>query len=82
MSGTPGSMQTRSPGLRSLTSSPDCNHNAGSLVAEHHGLLHYKRTDASVRVVVDVTAADAYARNSNRDVSRTHLEREFDLPKR
>ena len=55
----PGSMQTRSPTLRCVTSCADLDDRPGRLVAEHHRRVDDERPDPAVRVVVHVGAADA-----------------------
>ncbi len=49
------------------------------LVAENHGRVHDEVTDATMGVIVHVAAADANSMDTNANVIRPQLLRNFDI---
>ena len=67
--------------LEALHFGPDLDHRAGRLVSQHHGRLDDERTDAAVRVIVHVAAADAHRVDGDLHIARAELQRQIDVAK-
>jgi hypothetical protein len=55
---------------------------AGRFVAQHHWFFDFERSDASMRVVMNVTAAHTDGMNLYLDVARANFEWQIDIAQR